>query len=510
MKRGQIFNHVQTSVPNRNNIDLSHDVKMSGNMGKLMPCCLIECLPGDKMRIGADALIRLQPLNAPIMHRIDVSIHYFFVPNRILWEGWEAFITSTTPTSMPTLLVDGTLTDEQNLVLDYMGVPPYSGAGNGAGIAPKRINALPFAAYQKIYNDYYRDENLINNGNEVPWELVDGVNDPNDFLILRERAWEHDYFTSCLPFAQKGAAVDIPLGNVELKNDWHLDPLSQPNFKDQFAAVNTGNVAQDAAGDITVNALAKNAYDPSGSLEIQATTINDLRRAFRLQEFLEKNARGGTRYIESILMHFGIRSSDKRLQRAEYITGTKSPIIISEVLNTAGEGVPQGNMAGHGVSVNQGKSGNYFCEEHGYIVGIMSVCPKTAYQQGIPRTFLKAESLDYYWSSFANIGEQEIYNEELYAYTNEGDEVFGYLPRYAEYKYIPNRVAGEMRNVLSLWHCGRIFSSAPTLSDTFISMNTDEIDQRIFAVPSEDSLIIHIFNQIKSSRLMPIYGTPYL
>lgn len=511
-KRGQIFNSVKTSVPQKNVFDLSHDVKMSGDMGELMPVCLVECVPGDKMNIGADTLVRLAPLNAPIMHRIDVSIHYFFVPNRIVWENWEEFIVDNgTTLAMPTFLIDGAITSDESKLLDYMGVPPYSGAGNGAGLVPTEISAIPFAGYQKIYNDYYRDENLVP---EVTTQLLDGVNVASDYLEVRKRAWEHDYFTSCLPFAQKGTQVDIPLGEMTLDANWNSVGGSNPQWVDD--AGNSIAGALDSAATIppTVQAGGSGpvAYDPDGSLSTSATTINDLRRAFRLQEWLEKNARGGTRYIENILMHFGVRSSDKRLQRPEYITGVKSPVIISEVLNTTGATgeLPQGNMAGHGVSVGQSKSGGYFCEEHGYIIGIMSITPKTAYQQGIPRTFLKNDPLDFYWPSFAHIGEQEIQNQELYAYDLLGTETFGYLPRYTEYKYIHSRVAGEMRNTLALWHCGRIFSTAPTLSEEFISMNTDTIDNRIFAVPSEDNMYIHVYNKIKAVRPMPVYGTPYL
>jgi hypothetical protein len=231
-----------------------------------------------------------------------------------------------------------------------------------------------------------------------------------------------------------------------------------------------------------------------------------------LQEFLEKNARGGTRYIENILVHFGVRSSDKRLQRPEYITGTKSPVVISEVLNTTGEtgGLPQGNMAGHGVSVGSGTVGYYKCEEHGFIIGIMSVMPKTAYQQGIPRQYLKFDSLDYYWPSFAHIGEQEVMNQELYAYTSTKEDTFGYLPRYAEYRFTPNRVAGDFRNSLEYWHLGRVFGSQPALNQTFIECDPTDVE-RIFAVQAgDDNLYCHVLNKVKAIRPIPVYGTPML
>jgi len=247
----------------------------------------------------------------------------------------------------------------------------------------------------------------------------------------------------------------------------------------------------------------------TSDLVIAPTTINDLRRAFRLQEWLEKNARGGTRYIENILMHFGVRSSDKRLQRPEYITGLKTPVIISEVLNTsATDQEAQGNMAGHGVAVSTGKYGNYFCEEHGYIIGIMSVMPQPAYQQGIPKTYLKSDPLDFFWPSFAHIGEQPVTNNELYAYTATAEDTFGYVPRYAEYKYQASRVAGDFRTVLDYWHLGRIFATQPALNDTFIECTPDQCE-RIFAVQDgEDNLYCQIMHKIKAVRPMPKFGTP--
>ena len=245
-------------------------------------------------------------------------------------------------------------------------------------------------------------------------------------------------------------------------------------------------------------------------MEVPPTSINELRRAFRLQEWLERNARGGTRYIEQILAHFGVKSSDARLQRPEYITGVKTPVVISEVLNTTGiDGeLPQGNMAGHGVAVTTGKFGSYFCEEHGWIMGIMSVMPKTAYQQGIPKMFQKFDNLDYYWPSFANIGEQEVKQSEIFAFTANDNNTFGYVPRYAEYKYMPSRVAGEFRTSLDYWHLGRKFDTQPTLNQTFIECDPSAT-KRIFAVEEgADTLYCHVLNKIQAIRPMPKFGTP--
>jgi hypothetical protein len=467
----------------------------------------MECVPGDKFDIGCESLIRFAPMIAPVMHRMDVSMHYFFVPNRILWDNWEKFITGNADVVPPFIEVNsawanGSFPELTPLLktLDYLGVPPISSTGEA-----QQLNLLPAAAYQAIYNEYYRDQNLIA---PVNYKLTDGANGTiaraQELLTLRKRAWEHDYFTASLPFAQKGAAVDIPLGTI-------TTPYAKIEGTGGYDVPNTsgGNYSVDPAPSPLTNGL----YAPGITAEVEPTTINDLRRAFRLQEWLEKNARGGTRYIESILTHFGVKSSDKRLQRPEYITGVKSPVVISEIVNTTGQdgGLAQGNMAGHGISVSSGRSGSYYCEEHGYIIGIMSVMPKTCYQQGIPKTFLKNDNLDYYWPSFAHIGEQAVTNNEIYAYTSTANETFGYVPRYAEYKYMPSRVAGEFRDSLDFWHLGRKFATQPALSGEFVSCTPTK---RIFAVlegpgsEATDSLYCHVLNKIKAVRPMPKFGTP--
>jgi hypothetical protein len=495
-----IFNSVQLEKPKKNVFDLSHDVKMSMKMGHLTPVLVTECVPGDSFQIGCDSLIRFAPMVAPVMHRMDVSVHYFFVPNRLTWENWEKFIVdANTPYPLPFITASGDRPAATRKFMDYMGVPVAP-----PGSTDTNVNALPFAAYQAIYNEYYRDENLIP---EVDYNLTDGDNNANyaDLLTIRNRAWEHDYFTASLPFAQKGTAVDIPLGSVELD----VTGTSHQLWKDDVTrTVSASGAVTSITGQNYVGA-APGVFDPNGSLLVEPTTINDLRRAFRLQEWLEKNARGGTRYIENILMHFGVRSSDKRLQRPEYITGLKTPVIISEILNTSATAEePQGNMAGHGVAVSTGKYGNYFCEEHGYIIGIMSVMPQPAYQQGIPKTYLKQDPLDFFWPSFAHIGEQPVQNNELFAYTATGADTFGYVPRYAEYKYQPSRVAGEFRTILDYWHLGRIFATQPSLNQTFIECTPEQVE-RIFAVQDgEDNLYCQIMHKIKAVRPMPKFGTP--
>ena len=506
-----IFNSVQLEKPKKNVFDLSHDVKMSMKMGNLTPVLVTECVPGDSFQIGCDSLIRFAPMVAPVMHRMDVSVHYFFVPNRLVWDNWEKFIVDANTAHVLPYIPSEYLTPAHAVYLpdaakiaDYMGVPTPTNAGTHVN-----INALPFAAYAAIYNEYYRDENLIA---EVDYNLADGsqaTSYPNleNILTLRKRSWEHDYFTASLPFAQKGTAVDIPLGSVELDVTGTTSQLWKDDVTRTVPA--TGAISSVGASGENYVGGGQGVFDPNGSLLVEPTTINDLRRAFRLQEWLEKNARGGTRYIENILMHFGVRSSDKRLQRPEYITGLKTPVIISEVLNTsATANEPQGNMAGHGVAVSTGKYGNYFCEEHGYIIGIMSVMPQPAYQQGIPKTYLKTDPLDFFWPSFAHIGEQPVQNNELFAYTATGEDTFGYVPRYAEYKYQASRVAADFRNLLDYWHLGRKFATQPALNQAFIECTPQQVE-RIFAVQDgEDNLYCQIMHKIKAVRPMPKFGTP--
>jgi hypothetical protein len=500
MAKPNIFNSVQVQKPKKNVFDLTHDVKLSGKMGNLIPVLVNECVPGDTFQLGCDSLIRFAPLTAPVMHRMDVSVHYFFVPNRIVWDNWEKFITDANSQHVLPYFPFNSWTGYQPYYkfMDYMGVPPQNASGTTTN-----INMLPFAAYQAIYNEYYRDQNLIP---EVNYKLSDGTQTSyGEFLTMRNRAWEHDYFTASLPFAQKGTAVDIPIGQIE-----DNVPVNVYRANDVTLTGNPINITVDGVNVNQPNIPPDTLWAETEGLDVGATTINDLRRAFRLQEWLEKNARGGTRYIENILMHFGVRSSDKRLQRPEYITGVKTPVVISEVLNTTGEigGEPQGNMAGNGVAVTTGKYGTYFCEEHGYIIGIMSVMPKTAYQQGIPKTYLKNDPLDFFWPSFAHIGEQPVTNNELYAYTPTGNETFGYVPRYAEYKFSPSRVAGDFRTSLAYWHLGRIFANQPALNQTFIECTPEQCD-RIFAVQSEeDYLYCHVLNKIRAVRPMPKFGTP--
>lgn len=498
MAKENFMNSVKMSRPNRNRFDLSHDVKLSFNPGELIPMCAIDVLPGDKFTIGCESLLRFQPLVAPVMHRSDFMMYYFFVPNRILWDNWETYMGNNNGESpLPAHPYMDVTAETWTRQLDYMGIPPITGENT------LRINALPFAAVQCIINEYFRDQNLLPERN---FKLQDGANNAdNDLYFLFNKAWEHDYFTSCLPWAQKGAPVTIPVANFQDV------PVKVSN--NAGTILDGTPISPNVDGEVSTDPLipADTLYAETSLLDAEATSINELRFAFRLQEWLEKYARGGSRYTEVIRAFWGVISSDARLQRPEYITGIKTPVVISEVLNTTGTNdAPQGNMAGHGVAVTSGKYGTYYAEEHGWIIGLGCVQPKTAYQQGVDRKFFRLNSpTEYFWQQFQHIGEQAVKVKEIYADTTpeEQEEDFGYIPRYGEYRFESNRVAGDLRGNLSFWQWGRIFENKPELNDEFITC----VPRRdIFAVtdPEEQVLIAHVYHKISASRMMSKYGTP--
>nr|UXQ87913.1 MAG: major capsid protein [Microvirus sp.] len=521
----KLFGGVAIRKPRTNTFDLSHERKLSMNMGDLIPVLMEEVVPGDKFKVNSEILLRFAPMLAPMMHRVNVYTHYFFVPSRIVFDGWEDFITGGADGADATVMPYTNLGDSnkswfgKKRVGDYFGLPVLDETTVYTNSQP--INMLPFRAYQEIFNEYFRDQNL---SNPVPFSKGETVSieDVEELTTIRKRAWEKDYFTSALPWAQRGGDVSLPIEST-------LSPQYEPWSKitDQAGSgVTAGlNITSGPVGfeeDLNVlDGVAKNVrienLTPEQEIDSTSVTINELRKAVRLQEWLEKNARAGSRYVEQILSHFGVKSSDARLQRPEYLGGGKSPVVVSEVLSTiATTGTePQGNMSGHGLSVGKSNTFTKSFEEHGYVIGIMSVLPRSAYQNTVERVFTKRDKFDYYWPEFAHLGEQEIYTSEIYSdletdpLFNNWSDTWGYQSRYAEYKFRQSSVHSDFRDTLSYWHLGRQFTETPPLNEAFV---THETDDRIFAVvdPSEDKLYVQIYNSIKAQRPMPQYGTPSL
>lgn len=486
-----IFKSVRSAKVPKTNFNLTHDRKLSFKFGQLIPILAEEVVPGDKFNITTELMIRLAPMVSPVMHRINAYVHFFYVPNRLVDDDWEDMITGNADISAPQIQLSRI---DPSSLYDYMGLPTMAEG-------TVTVNAHPFRAYNLIYNEYYRDQDLQD---EI--KVKDALN--GDFIV-RLRNWEKDYFTSARPWAQKGDPVTIP-----------VEHTTETRYigEDETNTINTGDTIQflkDSGNEGWLISQGNNVQNFGLDLD-QEIDINNLRTAVRIQRWLERNARAGSRYVEHLLAHWGVKPQDARLNRPEYIGGGKQPVVISEVLNTSDTAnAAQGEMAGHGITVGSENKGSYYCPEHGYIIGILSVKPKTAYYQGVHRKFSRKTKFDYYFPEFARLGEQEIKNKEIYlngGIGNNDEGTFGYQGRYSEYKYGFNTVHGDFRNTLDFWHMGRRFASLPPLNGDFVKIDeaVEDLDN-IFAVKDgTDYLWCQLVNRIQAIRPMPYFNDPTL
>lgn len=505
----------------RNLFNLSHYKLLSMNMGSLVPVGLVEVLPGDTFQAATRALVRASPLLAPVMHPVHIRLSHWFVPHRLVWEDWEDFITGgpdgNDASVFPTIaFANGGL---PGTLANYLGIPT-----TGFSLS---VSALPFRGYAMIWNEWYRDQDLQSG---LTIDKTAGV-DTTTNTALQNCAWEKDYFTSARPWEQKGPAITVPLGTFA--------PVIGIGLDNNGATAGTGNTGVGVnatsdstmeAGDptflntgtsdnIVIAAQQAGAVGPSNRPQIfadltgvSAVTVNILREAMALQRFEEARARYGSRYVE-YLRYLGVRSSDSRLQRPEYLGGGQQTIQFSEVLQTAEGDDPVGELRGHGIGAVRSNRYRRFFEEHGYIFTMMSVKPKTIYFQGINRTWNRRVKEDFWQKELQHIGQQEILNKEVYASvaagtgTGEQDGVFGYQDRYDEYRRQESKVAGEFQTTLNFWHFAREFGSPPTLNADFVKSVPSE---EPFAVPSTDTIYVMARHSIKARRMVAKTGTSFI
>lgn len=474
--------------------------------GSLVPIGLTEVLPGDTLQQATSALLRCSPLVTPVMHPWHVRIHHWYVPHRLVWEEFEDFITGgpdgMDATVFPTkTFVTGPATGSLS---DYMGVPP--------GINGIEVSALPYRGYALIWNEWYRDQDLQT---ELVISDASGA-DTTTSVALQNCAWEKDYFTSARPWEQKGPSVTVPLGTTAPVRG------SGVPLKGQIGAAGAGlNVEQYvdggtyrlrrmtpySSGDFYVGTDGSTSGLETDLSAASAVTVTRLREALALQRFEEARARYGSRYVE-YLRYLGVRSSDARLQRPEYLGGGKQTIQFSEVLQTAEGTDPVGEMRGHGITTLRSNRYRRFFEEHGYIFSLLSVRPKTVYVQGLARTWNRRVKEDFFQRELQAIGQMEVLNKEIYAAHASPDDTFGYQDRYDEYRRQESRVSGEFRtSVLDSWHTARIFGSAPALNSDFVSCVPTE---RNFAVQTNDLLYVMARHSIQARRLLAASGQSFI
>lgn len=536
----------------RSTFDRSSSIKLSFNTGDIIPFYVDEVLPGDTFKVKTSKVVRLQTLITPMMDNLYLDTYFFFVPNRIVWNHWRELNGENTQSAwipqteyqVPQITAPANGWSVGTLA-DYMGVP--------TGVPKLSVNALPFRAYALIMNEWFRDQNL-SDPLQIPVDdaTVAGVNTGNYITdtakggLPFKASKYHDYFTGCLPSPQKSSDVTIPVSSgsnypVISMSDNVPSPGTSPFLLKQLRKSTGTNMGGGTptreAGDYYLSSYAGtelNVDNPIDSEQsgfvpmnlwaindgsVSSATINQLRMAFQIQRLYEKDARGGTRYIEILKTHFGVTSPDARLQRPEYLGGNRIPISINQIVQQSAtqEGsTPQGNPVGLSVTSDVHHDFKKSFVEHGFVIGVMVARYDHTYQQGLERMWSRKDRFDYYWPVFANIGEQAVKNKEIYAQGNDkDDEVFGYQEAWADYRYKPSRVAGEMRSSyaqsLDVWHLGDNYSKLPSLSDAWIREDKSNVD-RVLAVQStlQNQLFADIYIQNRSTRPMPMYSIPGL
>ena len=522
---GSAQQHQFAEVPHadiqRSTFDRSHGLKTTFNAGELVPIYVDEALPGDTFSCNLTAFSRLATPIHPTMDNAFMDSHFFAVPVRLVWDDFEEFMGETktykaagatrldgTPDFTvaapipPTITAGGSGEAEQSLS-DYFGIPTK--------IAALEFSALWHRAYTLVWNDWFRDENL-----QAPKTVLTTSGADSTTYALLNRGKKHDYFTSALPWPQKGADVTIPLGTTApVIYGTAIQGSNDPDGNTTISRV-TGGTSKWQYNDGSINASNPDGQWPilADLTEATSATINQLRLAFATQKFLEIQARGGSRYIEVIKNHFNVTSPDARLQRPEYLGGGSSPVNISPVAQTSSTDstTPQGNLSAIGTTVLSGHSFTKSFTEHTIVIGMVSVRTDLTYQQGLNRMFSRETIYDYYWPTLSTIGEQAVKNKEIYAQGSAADETtFGYQERYAEYRYKPSSITGKFRSnatgTLESWHYAQEYSALPLLGDSWIQV-TDTNVQRTLAVASEPQFIFDSLFKLKCTRPMPVNSIP--